>query len=253
MPWLATPVPLAPRTLHRVLAAQAAGGCNGSHGARSHRPRCHPHPAQPDPLAGRHRCAGSATPPGCRQADGHVDAAQPWPGSLWVGVTPGVPLRRCPSPRVRVSCREHLQESWCSSVGVLCPLRLSLWVHGYASACPGCPSPSVSGCPCVVLVLVQAWASGLSLCGCPWGIPAWSLSVRPRPGLGGSGVSLRGCPCVPVPLRLLQGCVTRGGVWGGWGSRSCPPGCPLADRQTGRGRAPSPPRGGLQGAQPGSA
>lgn len=189
-------------------------GVMGVGGPQSHHSHCHPHPAQPDPLPSRRTDRARTT--GCRQ----TDAANPQPGSLWVGVTPGVSLSKCPSPGVGVPVL--VQFSGCPQHSLTVPAQLSLRslprclgvsLHG---PCPGrgvCPQEFLPGCPAV-------------------GVP-----VCPQPGLGVSG-----CPCPS----LLQGYVPVRGL--PQLSPQLSPG-----QQTGRGRAPSPPRRGLQGAQPSSA
>lgn len=141
-----------------------------------------------------------------------------------------VQLCGCPlsSPTVPVGAWLCLCVSWLS-------LPQCLWM----SLCGPCPCPGMG---------VWAVPVRVSL-GYPCVVPVCASPTRAG-GLGGVPARVSLCACASP---AAPGLCDSGGVWGGWGSRSCPPGCPLADRQTGRGRAPSPPRGGLQGAQPGSA
>ena len=241
-PQLATPVPLPPRTLRRVLAppAPVTGATGHRATARAVTRTLHglTHlPAGADAQAVPHRRAADG------RMDGRMDAAHPRPGPLWVGVTPRVSLCRCPSPRVGASLRVcRVSPRWCGSLGVrvrVSLVRLSLWARGYVRVCPGCPSPGVSGCPRVVLV--QAWV--------PVGCPCAGVSLRgPCLCVPDQGWVSQGCPCTGVPAcPSLSGCSRAVSLCG------VPPGSPPADRQTGSGRAPSPPRRGLRGAQPGSA
>ena len=139
---------------------------------------------------------------------------------------PGGSLCSRPSPRASGSPRS----AGCPCAGAA--LRVSL------RGCPR-PSPSVPVGPCVPAVPpegslgVPAWSSWLSL-GCP-------CSGGPEEPLCGPCLTRAGCPRagVPVPLRLLQGCVP---AWGlPW--LPPPPGVPRprADREW-QSPVPTPPR-----------
>lgn len=156
----------------------------------------------------------------------------------WVSARGGVPL----------------QESFTQGRGV------PVWVQ--LAGCPWCPpTVPVSVCPAVpAQVFLWSLPRGLRVSPhgpCPRvGDPVWvspgypcTVPVSSQAGLVIPRVSLSpGCPCphsIPVPLWRLQGCVPL------WGHPSCPPPPRVPCRQGGA--EPSPPRRGLQGAQPGSA